>query len=158
MANTTDNNLMDWGDVIADDGAVFEIMPEGDYDFTVRGFARGVFNGGKTIPQCNKAVLTLDVTDGTHKGVVTTDLILHKILEWKISAFFRAVGMKKHGEPLRMDWDHVAGRKGRCHIAIREWEGRNGDKMQSNDVDKWYDASDTGDFKPVADPDVPWSV
>lgn len=154
MAN---NDIMDWGDVIEDDGAEFEVLPDGDYDFTVRGFSRGVFKGSQKIPQCNKAVITLDVTDGQRKGVITTDLILHKLLEWKISAFFRAVGMKQHGEKLKMDWDHVAGRKGRCHVGVRKWKGREGDERESNDVTKWYD-SDPDGFTAVNDADVPWSM
>ena len=30
-----DNNIMDWGDTIENDGQEFVVLPEGDYTFTV---------------------------------------------------------------------------------------------------------------------------
>ena len=36
-----DNSIMDWNDVIEDDGQEFVLLPEGDYNFVVTNFERG---------------------------------------------------------------------------------------------------------------------
>ena len=133
MANTN-TGIMDWGDVIENDGQEFRVLPEGEYDFTVSGFDRGRFPGSAKIPPCNKAVLTLSV-DGVD---VKADLILFKALEWKLAAFFRCIGQKKHGEKLVMNWDKVVGSKGRARIGIRKYE-KNGQTYEINDVTEWLD-------------------
>ena len=56
-----DNNIMDWGDTIENDGQEFIILPEGDYTFTVTNFERGRFPGSAKIPACNKATLTIQI-------------------------------------------------------------------------------------------------
>ena len=133
MANTN-TGIMDWGDVIENDGQEFRILPEGEYDFTVSGFDRGRFPGSAKIPPCNKAVLTINA-DGVD---VKADLILFKTLEWKLAAFFRCIGQKKHGEKLVMNWDKVVGSKGRARIGIRKYE-KNGQTYEINDVTEWLD-------------------
>lgn len=139
-----DTNILGWDDTIENDGGEYIVLPEGDYPFTVTSFERGSFPGGAKIPACNKAVLTLTVE---HEGTsvnVKTDIILYKTIEWKISAFFRCIGLKKHGEKLKMKWNEVVGRTGRAHFKPRE--GRDG--RQFNDVDRFLDPDievDAGD-------------
>lgn len=36
-----DNNIMNWDDVIENDGQEYILLPEGDYTFVVTGFERG---------------------------------------------------------------------------------------------------------------------
>lgn len=154
------NGALDWGDVISnDDAGEFQVAPEGDCTFTVRAVQRGRFKGSAKIPECNKAIITLDCEypDGK-KYTIAAEIILHTKLEWKISAFFRACGMKKHGEPLRMDWNGVIGRHGRCHVSVREWTGRDGNTYKSNDVATWYDAQDSSGFVETNDPNQPWRM
>lgn len=105
MADAYQNNqnmFLDWDDAIESDGQEFVILEEGDYNFTVTGFERGRFPGGQKIPACNKAALTLQVSTPQGVAVVHTDLLLYKSMEWKLSAFFRCIGQKKHGERLVM--------------------------------------------------------
>ena len=45
-----DNSVMDWNDVIEDDGQEFVLLPEGDYNFVVTNFERGRFPGSAKIP------------------------------------------------------------------------------------------------------------
>ena len=47
-----DNSVMDWNDVIEDDGQEFVLLPEGDYNFVVTDFERGRFPGSAKIPAC----------------------------------------------------------------------------------------------------------
>lgn len=139
-----DTNILGWDDTIENDGGEYIVLPEGDYPFTVTSFERGSFPGGAKIPACNKAVLTLTVEHEGSSVNVKTDIILYKTIEWKISAFFRCIGLKKHGEKLKMKWNEVVGRTGRAHFKPRE--GRDG--RQFNDVDRFLDPDievDAGD-------------
>lgn len=133
------NMLMDWDDVIENDGQEYIILPEGDYEFEVTAFERGRFPGGAKVPACNKAALTLQVTDPAGIAVIKVDLLLYKSLEWRLSGFFRCIGMKKHGERLVMDWNKVVGKRGFAHFKPRTYTGRDGEERQSNDVDRFYD-------------------
>ena len=119
----TDSNILDWDSTIEDDGQGYVLLNEGDYDFTVTGFERGRHEGSAKIPACNKAIVTLSVNTPNGVAEIKENLILYKTMEWKISAFFRCIGLKKHGERLVMDWDHVLGAAGRAHIIQREWIG-----------------------------------
>ena len=66
-----------WEDVIENDGGAWELLPEGDYSFTVVNFTRGRHPGSAKLPPCNKAVVTLAVQGPS--GVVNMDhnLFLH---------------------------------------------------------------------------------
>ena len=136
--SSSQDMCLDWDSAIENDGQQFIILPEGDYVFTVTDFERGRFPGSAKIKPCNKAVLTLrvDTPDGTAN--VRTDLILFKSMEWKLSAFFRCIGMKKHGERLVMDWNKVVGSRGYAHFKPRTYM-KDGEERQANDVDKFYD-------------------
>lgn len=138
MLNNNDM-LMDWDDAIENDGQEFVILPEGDYNFTVTDFERGRFPGSAKIPACNKATLTLQVNTADGTAAIKTDLILYRSLEWRISAFFRCIGQKKHGERLVMNWNTVFGSRGRAHFKPRNYTDRDGNERQANDVDKFYD-------------------
>lgn len=139
MAEYENDGCMDWGDAIEMDSPEYIILPEGDYIFEVVNFERDRFPGGAKIPPCNKATLTLKVKADNGIARIKTDLILHRSLEWKLSAFFRSIGQKKTGEKLIPNWQTVKGSKGRAHITVREYTDRNGNDREANDVDKYYD-------------------
>lgn len=133
------NMCLDWNDAIENDGQEFVTLDEGDYIFEVTGFERGRFPGGPKIPACNKAALTLMVKADDGVAVIKTDLLLYKTMEWKLSAFFRCIGQKKHGERVEMDWNHIVGCKGRAHFKPRKYTDRDGNERMANDVDRFYD-------------------
>lgn len=131
--------LMDWNDAIEEDGQEYVLLPEGDYNFTVTNFERGRFPGGPKVPACNKATITVQVD--TKEGIATVkfDLLLYRSLEWRISAFFRCIGQKKHGEKLTMDWNKVIGSKGRAHFKQRSYTNNQGEEKFTNDIDRFID-------------------
>ena len=139
MTDINQNMFLDWSDIIENDGTEFITLDEGDYNFTVTGFERGRFPGGTKIPACNKASLSLQVE--TEKGVVNVrlDLLLYKTMEWKLSAFFRCIGMKKQGEKLSMNWNGIVGSKGRGHFNTRTYTDRDGNERTVNEIDRFYD-------------------
>lgn len=154
--------FLDWDDTIESDGQEFITLDEGDYNFTVTGFERGRFPGGIKIPACNKASLTLQVKTDAGIAVIKTDLLLYKSMEWKLSAFFRCIGQKKHGERLTMDWNRVIGSRGRAHFKPRTYVDRDGNERQANDLDRFYDWDEKyfpvneADFTDVSVDDIPF--
>ena len=127
-----------WDDEITNDSGRI-LLDEGDYQFTVTAFERARFPGSAKIPPCNKAVLTLSVECPGGPAPVKYDLILYSTMEWKLSEFFRAIGQKKHGEPLRPRWNELVGSRGRGHFKPRTYTKKDGSEGKANDVEKFYD-------------------
>ena len=145
MANDTVERELEWDDTIEKDSA-FVLLPEGDYDFTVKSFERGRYEPGPNakLPPCKQATLTLEVTDGVQTATVTHRLFLHSRCEGMLCEFFLAIGLRKHGEPLKMNWPAVPGAKGRCKIGIRKWtNSKTGEEMQGNEVKRFLEPVDT---------------
>jgi len=133
------NMFMDWNDAIEEDGQEYVLLPEGDYNFTVTHFERSRFPGGPKVPACNKATITVQVDTKEGMAIVKFDLLLYRSLEWRISAFFRCIGQKKHGEKLTMDWNKVIGSKGRAHFKQRSYTNNQGEEKFTNDIDRFID-------------------
>lgn len=139
----------DWNDTIEND-STFEILPEGDYNFTVKSFERARHSGSEKLPPCNKAVLTVELDNGEKSGTIYHNLFLHTKTEGMLCAFFTSIGHRKSGEALKMDWTRVPGSKGRCKVSIRKWIGNNGQEMESNQIDRFYepDYDNTSTYTP----------
>lgn len=133
-----------WDDIIQHDGEEFELLPEGDYDFEVKGFERGRHNGSEKLPPCNKAILKIKVSNAEGKSsTITHNLMLHSKCEGLICAFFTAIGQRKHGEQLRMNWNTVVGSKGRCKVGVRTYKStKTGEDMKTNEIKRFYDPAD----------------
>lgn len=141
LDNTT-NYEMDWNDEIQNDTTPYHILPEGDYDFRVEKFERARHSGSGKIPACNKAILTLSVSASQERGTILTNLFLYRQMEWKLCQFFTAIGARKRGETLRMNWSAVTGATGRCHVGIRKWTGIDGKEREANEVTEFYEPED----------------
>lgn len=129
---------LNWDDEIVKDSD-FILLPEGDYNFRVTGFERGRHNGSEKLPPCNKAIITLEIDSSEGKVYIQHNLFLHTKCEGLLSNFFTGIGQKRHGEPLKMNWNSVIGSTGRCKIGVRSWENKYGKQMQSNEVKKFYE-------------------
>lgn len=127
-----------WDDEIQNDGADWVVLPEGDYEYAVLSMERGRFEGSKKLPPCNSATLKLAI-DGKEKGVITIEhrLFLHTKTEGLLCAFFESIGQRKHGEPLRMNWNNVIGAQGLCHLEIHTYPKKDGTEGQSNQVKRF---------------------
>lgn len=134
-----DANILSWDSAIEEDGQGYVLLDEGDYEFTVTGFERGQHNGSAKIPACPKAILTLSVETASGVAEIKENLILYKTMEWKLSSFFRSIGLKKHGERLVMDWNKVLGASGKAHIIQRTYTGNDGLLKKSNGVQYFID-------------------
>lgn len=139
-----DNNIereIGWDEEISKESDEFILLPAGDYDFTVSDFERARHAGSTKLPPCNKAIITLKIETPEGTAYVKHNLFLHTKTEGMLSAFFIAIGQKKHGEPLRMNWSTVIGSKGRCKVDVREWTGNDGEVRKSNEIKKFYEPS-----------------
>lgn len=132
--------VLDWDDEIEDDGEqlTFVTLEEGDYEFEVFKFERGHYTpkaNAKT-PACNQAIVTLKIATDEGECYIKENFPLASTMEWKLSAFFRCVGLKKHGEKLKMKWNESLGLKGMAHI--KKVQGTK-DGMYFNNVDYYID-------------------
>jgi hypothetical protein len=137
----TDQNgyELSWDGPIEKDSE-FTLLPEGEYDFEVTAFERGRHNGSEKLPPCNKAVLTIRLS--SPEGQTSTlqhNLFLHSSTEGMLCAFFVAIGQRKHGEKMNMNWNKVIGGRGRCKVGIRKWQGKDGQDMQSNQITRFLE-------------------
>ena len=138
-----------WDETIENDGD-FLLLPEGDYNFGVMSFERGRHNGSEKLPACNKAILKLRVWNEDAETTITHNLFLHSSVEWRLCAFFAAIGQRKHGEKLQMNWATVVGSCGRCHVGVRNYKKDDGTERQTNEITKFLepDESITGTVQP----------
>lgn len=129
---------LNWDDTIEKDAGEFILLPEGDYNFTVTKFERARFAGSANLPPCNQAKLEITIHSPEHGDVIVFhNLFLHTKTEGLLSAFFTAIGQKKKGEPLRMNWNTVVGSKGRCQIEHYKYM-KDGREYVINQIKRFY--------------------
>lgn len=143
---TEDIREYGWDDEIENDGQDYFLLPEGEYPFTVTKFERSRSKGSDKMPPCNMAVLTLQVNEQTY---TTEYLLLNTKMEWKLSQFFVSLGLKKHGERVRMNWAKVLGASGMCRLKVEEFTGDDGRVRHSNKVDAFLDPEKVPYRQPV---------
>ena len=129
---------MGWEDTIQQDSE-FQLLPEGDYNFQVMKFERARHNGSPKLPPCNKAILTIKLWNGDKSTTIEHNLFLHSKCEGLLCEFFTAIGQRKRGEALVPRWGEVIGATGTCKVIVSTWEGRDGDKRESNDIKRFYE-------------------
>lgn len=132
------NSGLEFDSVITSDG-MKPIILDGDYNFIVSGVGRGRFAGSAKIGPCNKITLTLLVDTPSGMATVKKDLLLHSLVEWKLSEFFRCIGLKKAGEEFRMDWSKVPASRGRAHFVQNTYIDKAGNERKVNAVDYFID-------------------
>lgn len=133
--NNNFDHEFDWNDEITNDGAEFISLQPGDYQFTVTNIERArhtpnPHNPGK-LPACNKAIVSVKIETAEGSTTLKHNLFLHSTTEGMLSAFFGAIGQKKHGQPLKMNWN-VIGATGVCRINKRKGTGQYADHEYDN--------------------------
>lgn len=139
-----ENEVFDWEQEIEDDGEdrEFITLEPGKYDFTIASFERGSHEakpGGKA-PTCKKAVIKIKIATDEGDCYITEYFLLYKKMEWKISQFFRCLGLKKRGEKATTSWDKVVGCTGKCEITKDKGKEEG---VFFNHVKKWLDPEET---------------
>ena len=138
-----------WNDVIEKD-STYTLLEEGDYDFVVKAFERGRHAGSAKLPPCNKAILTIEVSNDQQATQITHNLFLHTTTEGILCAFFTAIGARKHGDKLVMDWNKVIGAHGRCHVIIDTFTKKDGAEGKSNKIARFLEPDEQTSFTQAA--------
>lgn len=123
---------LDWDDNIEKDSD-YVVLPEGDYEFVVESVERARHPGSVKLPPCNKAIVKLRIDSQYGTALINHNLFLHTNMEGMLSAFFTAIGQKKKGEKLKMNWGSVPGSTGRVHVKPKQYNGN-----EYNDIKKFY--------------------
>lgn len=149
-------HALEWDATLRGAPAPSILLEEGDYNYEVTLLERGRHEGSNKIPACPKATLTLSVPTPEGVAAVIVVLYLYSTMEWKLSSFFRSIGLKKPGESYTMQWDQVVGRKGRAHFRPSEYTDKQGNSRKTNNVDKFldFDPSFFADEKDFVCPDA----
>ena len=127
-----------WEGAEIENDSQFVAIENGEYEYYVKEFERGRYGGSDKIPACPQAILTLAVLTPQGEASCKVNLFLHPVVEWKLSEFFRSIGLKKHGEKLIMDWSKVPGARGRAVFGQREYTYE-GEKKHANECKRFLD-------------------
>lgn len=133
---------LSWEDQIENDGPEFVTLTEGDYDFEITSFERGRYNGGDKLPPCNMATVHIKIEGTEGVTVIKHKLFLHSKTEGMLCAFFTAIGQRKKGEKVTMNWNAVVGSVGKCKVGIRKWKNDSGVEMTFNEVARFYEPAE----------------
>lgn len=131
-----------WDDQIENDGPEFVTLPEGDYDFEITTFERGRHNGSDNLPACNKAIVHIKIEGPQGVSTIKHNLFLHSKTEGLLCAFFTAIGQRKKGEKLKMNWNQVVGSKGRAKVGIKKWTYE-GKEYEGNEIKRFYEPAES---------------
>lgn len=151
---------MELNETISYDGSDFRLIDDGTWPFTVKAVSIEQYKGSQNIPPCLMAKVTLHVGVGANTTDVTDNIYLYYNdngnPNWRISAFYRAIGYKKHGQEVQMNWDagFLVGKTGWVETKQREFTftqgARKGEKGTSIDVDRYIDPEDApADGQPI---------
>jgi len=123
----TDGRELGWDEQIeSPNEGDFAIFPNGVYPFVVTGHEKGRFEGSEKLPACNQVIANIEFDGGPLLDTTTVRhrLYLHTNMTGLLSQFFRGVNLRKHGDPLVLKWDAVAGRRGWAELGTREHKGK----------------------------------
>ncbi|MCL2136836.1 MAG: hypothetical protein FWH40_04860 [Coriobacteriia bacterium] len=95
-----------------------EALPSGVYEFTARSFERTRSSTGKPMVK-----LLLDVSNPSGPDqAVYCYLVISQSTEWKLSQFFLAIGLKRPGEAVTVNWNDVPGKGGLLELELEQSE------------------------------------
>lgn len=114
------DRALGWDEEITEESS-FILLEEGEYEFKVIQIEKGWFNGSEKMQPCPQAIVHLLVNNQVE---LKTYLLLNKKTEWKLSEFFLSIGLKKKGEPLKMNWAQAQGKTGIVLVGHREHNGQ----------------------------------
>lgn len=114
-----------WDAEITEDAPEFVLLPEGDYLFAVEKYERGRFNGSDKVPACNQLTVFLTVASPTGEiAHLRHNFFMLASKAGFIGSFLTSLGLKKDGEPTKLDVNKLPGATGRAHVTVREYNGK----------------------------------
>lgn len=133
MSSTNNDGIFGWDDAITVERDN-QLLDEGPARFTVTDFRRGFTRDGIT-PQ---ATLTLECEDTHgHTRTIRERFALKSTVLWKITAFFKSVGLldpNASGQSVKLPWSQVVGTSGYAEVEQTAWQGNDNETHVSNQV------------------------
>lgn len=138
MAN---NDVLDFNATINEGEP--QIPEEGQYFFKVKSVEDGVSKSSGA-PMVSVELMLFN-GDLEYVGKVYDHMPLIKAAVWKICAFYRTIGLKKHGQPIQMNWPWTVNRYGYCEVIHDSYNGQKRVKVSG-----YIDREAMSDIKLVA--------
>ncbi|MDD6696733.1 MAG: hypothetical protein PUE51_00010 [Veillonellaceae bacterium] len=130
-----EDKALDWDAEIAwEDSPEYVTLQPGNYEFTVKNYDRGHYNGNpeKGKISCNTVKVTVGVDTPQGEAIATNTFYFKQSAVGFIRDFFLCVGLLKKGEAFRPDFDKAIGCKGMAKFSTREYNGKT-----YNNIDRW---------------------
>lgn len=130
-----------WDDEVNE--SEFEVIPDGDYAFTVTNFERARFepkSKDSKVGACHQANVEFTIKWTNSAGCERENKLVYRLklwrsLEWVIYQFFESIGLKKKGDGATvMPWNQIVGKTGICAIGHHSDDKGN----DYNDIIKCY--------------------
>jgi len=123
-----------WDDTLEDNGEgdyTFILLPPGIYGAECVEVTRGF----STASNCNQAGVVWKVVSTKGRTKLTDYLNLSENVKWKILQLFRSVGMRKHGEAIRLNFPALPGKTGWLKIGHRTYLDKNNVEKTTNQIE-----------------------
>jgi hypothetical protein len=147
------SDFIDWDDAIENDGSEAKIIEPGIYPFRVVKLEKTISKGQKTAG-APMAILECRIEHDEGEYIDIRDqIVLVRLLEWKLCQFFTAIGQRKKGENLTPRWNAVEGSKGHCAVFIEEYKKKDGTDGKSVKIAKYIDPTEL-DAATAAEDDI----
>lgn len=139
-AGLDEDAVIDWDGTIENDGEEFTVLPDGD---TVEFYVDEVKfrrNAKNTAPQVQMKLVCKSI-NGHGNTSMNEFITMTKKSEWKLCQFFRSLGLRQHGEPLKLRWN-IIGFSGHATVSIDEYTDKQGELRQSNKIKAFLDPAE----------------
>jgi len=133
-----ENGVLDYDGEISQDGeGGFTVLPDGDeVTFTVRKVEKGRNKDG-TLPQV-KVEMSCQSKAGHGRTSINEFFTMTRKSEWKLCEFFTSIGLRKHGDRLKMRWD-IEGMTGSGKVTVEQFTKRDGSAGSGNRIKRFLE-------------------
>ena len=132
-----EDEVIDFDGEVKNDGEAFSVLPDGDeVTFTVTDVEKGRNKAGDK-PQVTLKLACVSVA-GHGRTTVKDYITMTRKSEWKLCELFVALGLRKHGEALKLRWD-IVGATGRATVTVDKYVGRDGEDRSSNKIKRYLE-------------------
>lgn len=150
MAQYNEFDEIGFDDVIEEEDGGFTLLPAGAYEFVITKITRGRYNGSDKVPACGEVNIEMKVgSEAVGTTTINERFFMLRKFEWKLSQFFLSIGLKKHGEPLKIRWN-IEGMKGKCEVFVDNYTKKDGSQGQSNKIKKFYAYDENVSVTPIS--------
>ena len=138
-----ENEFLGWDTGFIAEESTFTLLPAGEYQFTVTGMERKIYDGkSDKIPNgAPYAELTVELSGTEGKSSVKERLYMMKKFQWKLTEFFGSIGQAPViGQPFNPNWSVVIGSTGRAKVEINTYTSQ-GEERKNNRIKEFIKSS-----------------